>query len=270
MHERDLQRIYDDVAADLYTYIARVRGNAAGADDVFQETFTRLLGSGFSGDLASDQRRYVFRIATNLLRDRQRWSQRWQFGKMPDLTGPAPETRYDDKIDVQRALAELKPRQRSLLWLAYVEGLPHKEIAEILGTASTSVRSGSLDNSTRFHLDGCQECREAARVIGELAPLAALSQDIPSFPSVYWRARSQDVLGQSHRRNRHVVSPLRFFHIASGAGLVAAAVAITMGPLVVPTAFGAFGFVALLMALAVAAAGGYQISAGNPRSAIRI
>lgn len=140
MNQSELQRVYEAVAADLYAYIERVCGNATDAEDVFQETFTRLLGSGFSGRHESDNRRYLFRIATNLMRDRMRRSHRWRFGAMPETTGRTPETRYLDRIDAHRALSEMKPKQRALLWLAYVEGLPHKDIAEMLGIASTSVR----------------------------------------------------------------------------------------------------------------------------------
>jgi RNA polymerase sigma-70 factor (ECF subfamily) len=34
----------------------------------------------------------------------------------------------------------LTPRQRALLWLAYVEGLQHREIADVLGLSRLSIR----------------------------------------------------------------------------------------------------------------------------------
>ena len=39
-----------------------------------------------------------------------------------------------------RLFGELKPQQQSLLWLAYVEGFNHREIAESLGLKEGSVR----------------------------------------------------------------------------------------------------------------------------------
>jgi len=140
MSECGLQQVYESVAADLYAYIQRACGHPSDAEDVFQETFARLLGSEFSADREIDYRRYLFRIATNLMRDRTRWSRRWRFDQMPNETGRPPESLYVDGIDAHRALSEMKPKQRKLLWLAYVEGLPHKDIADILGVASTSVR----------------------------------------------------------------------------------------------------------------------------------
>jgi RNA polymerase sigma-70 factor (ECF subfamily) len=43
-------------------------------------------------------------------------------------------------IDVQRVFAMLSVRERSLMWLAYVEGADHHEIARTLGCGKTSVR----------------------------------------------------------------------------------------------------------------------------------
>jgi RNA polymerase sigma-70 factor (ECF subfamily) len=37
-------------------------------------------------------------------------------------------------------MARLKPRERDALWLAYAEGLSHKEIAQTLGVKTTSMK----------------------------------------------------------------------------------------------------------------------------------
>ena len=53
-------------------------------------------------------------------------------------TVPAP--RYEDDATVAQIFAELKPRERALLWLAYVEGESHEEIAASLGVRPSGVR----------------------------------------------------------------------------------------------------------------------------------
>ena len=37
------------------------------------------------------------------------------------------------RVDLSRAMARLKPRERELLWLAYAQGSSHQEIADTLG-----------------------------------------------------------------------------------------------------------------------------------------
>jgi RNA polymerase sigma-70 factor (ECF subfamily) len=45
------------------------------------------------------------------------------------------------RTDVARAIQQLEPMQRELLWLAYAQGVSHDEIAEILGLRSISIRT---------------------------------------------------------------------------------------------------------------------------------
>ena len=41
---------------------------------------------------------------------------------------------------MHRLFAQVKPRERALLWLAYVEQAEHREIAGIIGLAQGSVK----------------------------------------------------------------------------------------------------------------------------------
>jgi RNA polymerase sigma-70 factor (ECF subfamily) len=53
------------------------------------------------------------------------------------------QRRYADSphaLDMQKVFVLLKPRERKLLWLAYVEGYEHKEIAKILGAGEKSIK----------------------------------------------------------------------------------------------------------------------------------
>jgi len=42
---------------------------------------------------------------------------------------------------LKRALAQLRPAQREMLWLAYAQGSSHEEIAEVLGLTRGSVKA---------------------------------------------------------------------------------------------------------------------------------
>jgi RNA polymerase sigma-70 factor (ECF subfamily) len=82
---------------------------------------------------------YLFRIATNLMRDR--WRQVKE-NSVPENAAEAasPAPPMERKLAMRQAFERLKPRERQLLWLAYVEGSNHKEIAECTGLRAGSIR----------------------------------------------------------------------------------------------------------------------------------
>ena len=45
------------------------------------------------------------------------------------------------RIDLSRAMARMKPRERSMLWLAYAQGWSHEEIAAAIGVKSSSLKA---------------------------------------------------------------------------------------------------------------------------------
>ncbi len=48
--------------------------------------------------------------------------------------------RAEARVDLHRAMARLRVRDRMLLWLAYAEGASHREIAETVGVKTSSVK----------------------------------------------------------------------------------------------------------------------------------
>jgi len=133
----EFQRLYDAHSGPILGYLAAVVGKKDVAEDLVQETFVRLLTRPLPPMDDAGTRRYLFRIATNLLRDR------WRSGDAAPYTEPAEPSHtgdFDTPIAVRAALARLKPRERELLWLAYVEGMDHAEIAAATGLQRLSVR----------------------------------------------------------------------------------------------------------------------------------
>lgn len=135
--EQALGEFYERHARDVWTYAYRVTGNAADADDIVQEAFLRLFKAERLPLQEEELRRYVFRVAGNLIADR--WRQR---ARDERHTAPAPEpgTPGGRDMDVVRVFSELKPRERALLWLAYVEGDTHSDIASSLRVGRDSVK----------------------------------------------------------------------------------------------------------------------------------
>jgi len=133
---------YERSARPLWAYLARVSGNAGLADDLLQESFVRFLSADPPTDGEVSARRYLFRIATNLLRDHWRRPRAASLEDIPEEVFRARDhaSACDSKAMLGRALKAMRPRERQLLWLAYAEGYSHREIAEITGLASASIR----------------------------------------------------------------------------------------------------------------------------------
>jgi RNA polymerase sigma-70 factor, ECF subfamily len=138
LDESAFSAFYATHARQLWAYVYRVTGNGADADDIVQDAFLRLLRSGpNAGD--EERRRYLFRVASNLMVDRWRRRQRDDRDHRESLPEvPVPARAPDD--DVARTFGELSARDRALLWLAYVEEEPHQEIAASLGVGTRSVK----------------------------------------------------------------------------------------------------------------------------------
>jgi len=144
MDEQTFHGFYEKTARPLWSYLCRISGDAALADDLVQESYFRFLRAQLKSDDEAHRKNYLFRIATNLMRDHWRRGPRSE--SLDSASRSAPQTdehtadRLQQRSDLGRALARLKPRERELLWLAYVEGSSHKEIAEMVGLRAGSIR----------------------------------------------------------------------------------------------------------------------------------
>jgi RNA polymerase sigma-70 factor, ECF subfamily len=143
MGEAEFRVFYERTAPQLRGYLRRVTGDLSTADDLLQESYLRLLRAPSAPTEEAHRKHYLFRIATNLLRDHFRAAKR-QPAALPETTTAAeaahPVRDLALQSDLHQLLAELKPRERELLWLAYVEGYRHDEIAKLLSCRAASIR----------------------------------------------------------------------------------------------------------------------------------
>src|SRR5262249_25475046 len=133
--------------------------------DIVQDAFCRVLGTDISALDNDAQRRYLFRVAGNLIADRWRKEQRdrsWWSGLRPgSVIASVTDSEDDDHDYVSQTFATLKPRERALLWLAYVEEHSHEQIADVLGVEPASVKV--LLFRARARLRDLLKARSAAR-----------------------------------------------------------------------------------------------------------
>lgn len=146
MDEDAFRGFYDRTSRVLLAYLVRLTGNRSAADDLLQETYFRFLRAGASLENDTHRRRYLYRIATNLARDRFRRSlARPVEAPTLDLDRtasrePTEQASVEARLDLSRAFDQLRPRDRAMLWLAYAQGASHREIADVVGVGHTSVK----------------------------------------------------------------------------------------------------------------------------------
>jgi RNA polymerase sigma-70 factor (ECF subfamily) len=139
MDQDEFTAFYHETALALRGYIRRVSGDGQAADDLLQETYLRFLRAKPTAEDRPAMKAYLYKTATAAIYDRWRrqrrerlWSLAFRFHEeAPRAAGTG---------DVTRCFQKLKPRERALLWLAYVEGCAHGEIAGTLDLSEKSVR----------------------------------------------------------------------------------------------------------------------------------
>jgi RNA polymerase sigma-70 factor (ECF subfamily) len=145
MDEEAFRGFYSRTSGMLWAYLSRATGDPSAADDLLQETYYRMLRARVTFEGEDHRRHYLFRIATNLVRDRFR-RPRLDQTPLADSGAHEPvasgdlEVQAQQRGDLQRAMAQLTQRERDLVWLAYGQGSSHQEIAGALGLRTGSIK----------------------------------------------------------------------------------------------------------------------------------
>src|SRR5688572_8077846 len=153
--------LMDATYKKVYNMAYRLSGSRADAEDLTQEAFFRAYRSfrDYEGDRPFEN--WIFRIVTRLFLDLLRTRRRRVkavsydtplataggddnlFFEMPDHSPNPEETLLEGTFseDLQKALNSLSPEQRLLVTLADIEGVPYKDIADMLGKPVGTIRS---------------------------------------------------------------------------------------------------------------------------------
>jgi RNA polymerase sigma-70 factor (ECF subfamily) len=141
MDEETFRAFYERTARSVWSYLSRITGDPQSADDLLQETYYRFLRAQGRWESEAHRRAYLFRIATNLARDRHRRAVASPTVPLGDRDVASDRVAaVDVRADLDRAMGKLRPRERAMLWLAYGVGQPHTEIADALGIKTGSVK----------------------------------------------------------------------------------------------------------------------------------
>ncbi len=150
---------------DLIRFLNRLMGDAAGAEDVFQEAFLQVHTSQDSFDASRKFRPWLFTIAANKARDYMRKNCRRKtldlsaplngsgdgsdgnsgtFIDLMEIRVPSPDARLNDEetsAAVQKVLDQLPYALREILLLSYFQRLTYAQIADELEIPLGTVKS---------------------------------------------------------------------------------------------------------------------------------
>jgi RNA polymerase sigma-70 factor (ECF subfamily) len=136
--QQGFEDLYAHLGPRLLSFLTRQAGNADLASDLLQETFLRILRSPVRVFSDGELRGYAYRTAYSVVTDhfrREQRARRWSF-----FTGRSTPVKPEPAGDMNRVFGKLNHRERSLLWMAYVEEMNHEEIAAALGVKPRTVK----------------------------------------------------------------------------------------------------------------------------------
>jgi RNA polymerase sigma-70 factor, ECF subfamily len=144
MDQDTFRSFYERTSRSVWVFLWRRTGDSQMADDLLQDTYYRFLKARIQYESDAHRRNYLFRIAANLANDTYRQRVERASVSLGDhevaSREPQADASSEQRRDLDRAMSKLPARQRDALWLAYVEGSSHEEIAGVLGMKVGSIK----------------------------------------------------------------------------------------------------------------------------------
>ncbi len=165
--------LMDRYGESLMRYLVSILSSRDAAEDVFQDTWIKVMEKIDRFQSQASFAPWLFRIARNTafdqLRGRKRW---WQldWGRRTEDDEPPPlEIKVDDQFRqtiadqdlVHKVLKALTPEYREIIWLRFYEDLSYEEIASVcrlpLGTVKSRLTRALDKAATAYsHLEECR------------------------------------------------------------------------------------------------------------------
>ncbi len=158
MRSDTFERLFEEHAERLFSFLAYRTGNRAQAEDLLSETFERVLRSHHRFDpRRGSERRWLYTIALNLLRDQarrrtheERALQHVGAGASPPATDPGLAA-VEHRDELSRALAVLSDDEREALALRFGADLKLRDVARVLGDGESAVEGRIYRALSKLH-----------------------------------------------------------------------------------------------------------------------
>ena len=168
------QSLLNAYQSPIYSYLIRCGIPEAAQDDLFQDIFLKIHTAAASYQPSRPLKPWIFTIAANTVRNHLRRQQEpiqtgYEATPEPPDPQPSAETRLAQNHQLnwlEQAIAALPLKQREVLLLAAVEGLPQQEVAQCLKIPLNSVKT-YLRRARLSLIDALQQHECGPRVEGD-------------------------------------------------------------------------------------------------------
>ncbi|MBV6648021.1 MAG: sigma-70 family RNA polymerase sigma factor [Cyclobacteriaceae bacterium] len=142
--EEVFREIYEKQSTSLRNFFYYSFGDFEKANDYVQEAFVKLWNN-CSNIIFSKARSYLFTVAKRLFLDskqREQVALKFRERQRLDLTSESPDFVFEEqefKVRLEGAISALPDRQREIFLLNRIDGMPYKEIAEVMEVSIKTV-----------------------------------------------------------------------------------------------------------------------------------
>jgi len=140
------EKFYANHSRSFWFYIFKICSDEHMADDIYQESFVKFLKAKPDIENETHLKVYLYRIAFHLIIDKKRRIkvEKKSFEEKVhtydrDMHDAEQESGVLLSMEMEKSFKRIKPKQRMLLWMAYVEGYSYSEIAKM-----TDIKENSL------------------------------------------------------------------------------------------------------------------------------
>lgn len=143
------QQLFDRYESDLYRFALYMCGSRMLSEEIYQETWLRIMQVISKGKPVRHFKAFLFTIAKNLYRDELRKCKirEWVTGEDEPQTlfhlhdNNEQERQLEFREYLHLALQTLSLRQRQVFVLIHIQGMSIKETAEMMGCAAGTVKA---------------------------------------------------------------------------------------------------------------------------------
>ncbi|MGP0100345.1 MAG: RNA polymerase sigma factor [Solirubrobacteraceae bacterium] len=146
MRQDTFERLFEEHGGRLFSFLVYRTGDRALAEDLLSDTFERVLRSRTRFDpRRGSERRWLYTIALNLLRDHAR--RRTHEDRVLQTVGASAAPHGPDvelagveaREELHRAMARLSEQEREVLALRFGADLKLRDVARIVGDGESAV-----------------------------------------------------------------------------------------------------------------------------------